>query len=193
MNALRRALMSESAIELDENPLLDVGDVVALRPSRYWSVLPLTSGQSMRSLDVSEIAQFHRALRATRHVAENVQQEMAPRMPGSRCQLGQDHRLWRPLTLERSTEEREQLVDCGGLTDIQDGVLDGGHPRPPQLVDAVIQMAAPSHDGSAWRTDGEVPRYEQLERPRRCGQQTPDEGRRPMRPRGIRTAGQMGS
>ena len=35
MNALRRALMSESAIELDENPLLDVGDVVALRPSRY--------------------------------------------------------------------------------------------------------------------------------------------------------------
>jgi len=138
-----------------------------------------------------QIAQLHGALRATSHVAQNVRQETPARMPSTRRQSGQDHRLRRPLTLERSPKKREQLVDGGSLANIRDGVLDGGHPRPPQLVDTVIEMTAPSHDGAAWRTDREVPRDQQLERPRGRRQQTPHEGGRLMRPRGIRTAGQM--
>ena len=88
-------------------------------------------------------------------------------MPGSRRQSGQDHRLRRPLTLEGSAEKGEQLVDGRSVSDIQDGVLDGGDPRPPQLVDTVVEMTVPSHDSAPWGTDREVPRHEQLKRPRR--------------------------
>jgi hypothetical protein len=93
MKSRGRALMAQPAVQLDENSLLDVGDVVALRPPRCRSVLPLAAGQSMCPLDVPEIAQFHRTLCATSHVAQNLHQEVPARMPGSGRESGQDHRL----------------------------------------------------------------------------------------------------
>jgi hypothetical protein len=67
--------VAELTVQLDEDALLHVGDVVPLCASGSTRVLTGTPGQSVGSLDVTEVTHLHGALRAAGDVAEHLLQQ----------------------------------------------------------------------------------------------------------------------
>ena len=72
--------MAQLTVELDEHPLLDIGHVVPFRSPRRERMLPHSTRQPVRSLDIAQIAHLHGAFGTACNVTEHESEKLPTRV-----------------------------------------------------------------------------------------------------------------
>src|SRR5665647_2803186 len=120
-------LVANAAVKLDDNAeglVLVVGAAPAA--SDHRDLLSPRPGQTVRSLDTSDVAVLEEALDPIRHVTECIDQQLPPAVTGALAQRLRQPSSGRPAMLARLAHPRDRIVGTAALGHVQHSVLDCG-------------------------------------------------------------------
>src|SRR5665647_1358219 len=120
-------LVANAAVKLDDNAeglVLIVGAAPAA--SDHRDPLSPRPGQTVRSLDTSDVAVLEDALDPICHVTERIDQQLPPAVTGALAQRLRQPSSGRPATLARFAYPGDRIVGIAALGHVQHSVLDCG-------------------------------------------------------------------
>jgi hypothetical protein len=135
--------VSQPAVQLDEDPLLVVGDVVQPQSARDTRSLTSAARKTVRALHVLEEPHLHGALRTVCDIGQHIGEKPPPAVPRLGLQERPQRRLGCLPSKKCTSEESQDLVGTSPLGEIENRLLEPGAPRPVEFVNALVGVPAP--------------------------------------------------